>query len=80
MSKKVRDISAEYVEAEHAALKFNPGEQPDIASLMRYAFTHGYAQALVDQRYPVCTDPVVDAEYIDICGRCGDPLADHESI
>lgn len=50
MDKPVRDVTKEYEEAEAAAANFNPGEQPDIAALMRSAFVHGYAQALID--YP----------------------------
>ena len=42
-----RDVTAEYDTARAAADKFNPGEQPDIAKLMRSAYLHGYADALL---------------------------------
>jgi hypothetical protein len=50
MAEQSRDVTAEYLEAECAAANYDPGEQPDIAAMMRSAFIHGYAQALID--YP----------------------------
>lgn len=49
MSEQVISVTAEYIEAHKAAEKYNPGQQPDIASKMRAAFEHGYAQALIDK-------------------------------
>jgi hypothetical protein len=48
LDKPTRDVSAEYAKANLAVKSFNPGEQVDIAKLMRSAFVHGYAQALID--------------------------------
>ena len=50
MSEEVFDVTAEYEEAKKAAEAFNPGKQPDIAALMRAAYTHGYADALLRDR------------------------------
>ena len=47
MAKASRDVTAEYAMARAAADKFNPGEQPDIDKLMRSAYMHGYADALL---------------------------------
>lgn len=49
-----RNVTHEYRLAEQAAKDFNPGEQPDIGKLMRAAYTHGYAAALLsgDRRVP----------------------------
>lgn len=47
MSKETSDVTLEYQVAEMAASQFNPGEQPDIAKLMRSAYMHGYADALL---------------------------------
>ena len=44
-----RNVDEEYRLARDAALKFDPGEQPDFRRLMRAAYTHGYAQALIDR-------------------------------
>ena len=49
-NKKVRDVTAEYARASKASGDFNPGEQPDIRELMKAAFIHGYAQALLDSQ------------------------------
>jgi hypothetical protein len=51
------DVTAEYDAAEKAAEQFNPGEQPDIGDLMRSAYIHGYAQALIDFRGDPFTIP-----------------------
>lgn len=59
MSDKIRDVTAEYNLARQAAAHFNPGTQPNIGELMRSAFAHGYAQALID-RPPVI--PVGNAD------------------
>lgn len=48
--KPLYDVTVEYRLAERAAEGFNPGEQVDIAKLMRSAFVHGYAQALISLR------------------------------
>jgi hypothetical protein len=48
--KPVYDVGEQYRLAEVAVGRYNPGAQPDIAGLMRSAFIHGYAQALIDQR------------------------------
>jgi hypothetical protein len=48
MEKPTRDVTAEYAKAQIAVKSFNPGEQADIGKLMRSAFVHGYAQALID--------------------------------
>ena len=58
MAEKCRDVTKEYEEAEAAAENFDPGDQPDIAALMRSAFIHGYAQALID--YPEISTAGVD--------------------
>jgi hypothetical protein len=50
VDKKVIDVTAEYARASRAVEDFNPGEQPDIKELMRAAYIHGYAQALIDAR------------------------------
>jgi hypothetical protein len=47
MSDEVRNVTLEYAVAEQAAEQFNPGEQVDIAKLMRSAYMHGYADALL---------------------------------
>lgn len=52
MSEQIVNVTAEYIAANIAAEKFNPGEQPDIAALMRAAYKHGYAQALIDLKQP----------------------------
>lgn len=48
MSAETRDVTAEYRMAEHKAAQFNPGEQVDIARLMKSAFMHGYARCLLE--------------------------------
>ncbi len=48
--KPVYDVGEQYRLAEAAVGRYSPGAQPDIAGLMRSAFIHGYAQALIDQR------------------------------
>lgn len=48
MSNETQDVTYQYRLAERAAKAFNPGEQPDIGKLMQSAYTHGYAQALID--------------------------------
>ena len=48
VQKRSIDVTDEYAKAAAAAKRFNPGEQVDIAKLMRAAFKHGYAQALID--------------------------------
>lgn len=48
MSEETRAVTLEYERALHAATFYNPGEQPDIAELMRSAYVHGYARALID--------------------------------
>lgn len=52
MLKVTRDVTREYEQAKIAAEKFNPGEQANIGALMRAAYTHGYAQALIDRTLP----------------------------
>ena len=47
MSDVTRDVTAEYAEARKAAAKFDPGGQPDISGLMKSAYMHGYADALL---------------------------------
>lgn len=74
MSNKNLDVTAEYREAENAVLKYNPGQQVDIAALMRAAYVRGYAQALIDRRH--CTEPTPDAEFV-ACKLCGESLLDH---
>jgi len=50
MSDAARDVTEVYRVAEKAAEQFNPGQQVDIVRLMRSAFMHGYAQALLDRQ------------------------------
>lgn len=50
MSDVTRDVTAEYAKARRAADEFDTGWQPDIAHLMRTAYMHGYAQALIEQQ------------------------------
>lgn len=47
MSNKVRDVTREYQLAEQAAADFNPGLLPDLEVLVKAAFVHGYAAALI---------------------------------
>lgn len=56
-SKSTKDVTREYRIAVAAAERFNPGEQPDIAKLMRSAFVHGYAQALIDSQSDAAVKP-----------------------
>lgn len=46
--KESRNVTREYRLAEQAAITFDPGQQVDIAKLMKAAFIHGYATALLD--------------------------------
>lgn len=55
MSGETRDVTLEYQVAEMAASQFNPGEQPDIVKLMRSAYMHGYADALLGKARCGCT-------------------------
>ena len=48
MSDQVSDVTRPYLAAARAAEKYKPGDQSDIAALMKSAFVHGYAQALMD--------------------------------
>ncbi len=50
MADKTIDVTLEYRIAELAAREFNPGEQPDIVKLMRAAYMHGYADALLAKK------------------------------
>ena len=45
-----RDVTAEYAKARKAADEFDTGWQPDITHLMRTAYMHGYAQALIEEK------------------------------
>ena len=45
-----RDVTLEYEIAKRAAQRYEPGWQPDLKDLMRSAYMHGYAQALLDRR------------------------------
>ncbi len=46
--KKSYDVSVAYERAEKAVKDFNPGKQSNIEDLMKAAYIHGYAQALID--------------------------------
>ena len=46
--KKSYDVSVAYRTAEKAVKQFDPGDQVDIEALMKAAYVHGYAQALMD--------------------------------
>jgi len=48
MSNDVVNVDRQYEQAEIAMRDYNPGSQPDIAKLMRSAYLHGYARALID--------------------------------
>lgn len=72
--KEVSVVTAQYRAAESAAKKFNPGEQPDIAALMRAAFTHGYAQALIDRDIEG-QEPDMDAKIASETARIADTMA-----
>jgi hypothetical protein len=50
MSGVTRDVTREYELARAKAEVFDPGAQPDIAGLMKAAYTHGYARALLDMQ------------------------------
>ena len=51
--KKSYDVTKAYRTAEKAAKEFYPGQQPDIEALMKSAYIHGYAQALIDLKLGV---------------------------
>lgn len=46
--KKSYDVSVAYKKAEKAVKNFDPGSQSNIEALMKAAYVHGYAQALID--------------------------------
>ena len=48
MSEEQFDVERQYEQAEIAVKDYNPGIQPDIGKLMRSAYIHGYARALID--------------------------------
>lgn len=55
MSKEIRNVTEEYRIAENMSMTFDPGIQPDIASLMRKGYMHGYAHALIDNHDAMAT-------------------------
>lgn len=51
MSEEVLDVTEQYrLAIEAAEKKYNPGDYPEIPKLMRSAYMHGYAQALIDYK------------------------------
>lgn len=64
MSEATRDVTAEYDEAEAASKLWVMGEQPDIEKLMRSAYMHGYAAALLKPQ--IFTD---DDKFVPIPGH-----------
>lgn len=58
MSNEVFNVDRQYEQAEIAMKDYNPGIQPDIGKLMRSAYLHGYARALIDfpNGFPAPTD------------------------
>lgn len=55
------DVTQQYRKAAEAAQMFSPGKQPDIAELMKAAFIHGYAQALLDHPESLLRKPLPHA-------------------